>query len=668
MSVLNTITGSSVYTNLMSNYGSYTGNDGKIMGFLGNYVPIKPVLWLLLAAALYLMIRDWKEEGVKGIGFPVGLILVLINFLFSGAVATFMLYSAIFALCAFAFMRYKSLSQGGFLGLILLIVGVSWIMFGNVTILPIAGAGMAVVYLVLKQGIRAKERGSRAERKALAKAGYDVTPEEKAISKEHKIEVHIHKEGALGQATESEAAVEERNIEEQIHAAALAASVDNVSKKIKDMDDAELSKEQRDDKILAFAKEVDRHIKEHALEDKEDSDKTATLKKDAKDLARGVGELVRDQKYGNDYRKDTVDAIDSAMKTMKSAAKYGKDILDSEIKLEKQVKVRADIEMNKLRKKISAQESKITALEKETQKSKDPQRGERLKRLHESHDAMKQALSKVEDLKNRIDAVVDKGRKALKIMKNEASKVVALEKEADNFAKSMDKLEKQMDRNIKLMQQAFAKLNDEVDSLDKDAMPEEVAIKAASNISAVFETLKRFIDETIEFNRNDILPFINKNGEILQGCYHIENASDYANKVSVYVTRALKEIAKMAASVGTPKEVKEAEDVERIDDFQEKVSNIADWKSNKIKDDVKKSYGDLKEAIVSVNKQIVYLEKEKSDVDSTEKETLSSLDAALKALTELRRRQFERLKGAASAANSDLSKAAKAERKEKLAA
>jgi hypothetical protein len=228
--------------------------------------------------------------------------------------------------------------------------------------------------------------------------------------------------------------------------------------------------------------------------------------------------------------------------------------------------------------------------------------------------------------------------------------------------------EEKINVNMKGLEEAFKGFQDDIAGLDKDALPEEVNLKATAHVADIFESCKKVAGETLKFDKEELLPFISKNGELLQSSWRMENASDFANKVSMYVTKALEQIGNMAMAFGNPAEVKQAQKTIEIDKMQEQISNYADWKSNKIKSEVKASYGNLSEAVKSINEQISYLEKENSDIESKEKETIGALNSAMNALTEIRKKQFEQLKDAAGKAQADLSKAKKFERKEKAAA
>lgn len=674
MAFAEVITGRAIGTGFWSGYGKYVGNDGAIVSYLsGHSIPVTPIIWVFAAGALYLALRDARKEGPKAIGFPLGLLFVLFSFMFSRGFAVFLLYSAIIVAGIFVFLRAKDLSQKGFLGALTLLVGVSYFLTGNLLLLPIMGGICAIILWVVKRAIKKKEHGSAAERKALQAAGYDIGGEDKIIRKEHHAENQADRAGDLGKVTEDAAEVEERNAELEIHAAALSAGADEIGKKLTALDKAEEGAENRDMKVLEFAQAVDRHIKEHAMENEDDAKKTADLKADAKRLVMVIGELVNDEKFADKYRKSTMDAIMDTEEMMVEAAENAKAVLASEIRLEKDLRPKANKGFAVIEKELKSKEEAVEKLFKKYKGSSGAEKQaleKELGSLEQQRDILRHSVSEIAELRSKVFDVLTKGKKILKMMKGEANRVVDSEKKIAAFSDNMEKLEGHIGQNIELLGDAFRTFQSDMAGLDKEALPEEVLVKASKNVGVIFDKTKTFISDTEQFNRNEVLPFIMANSDLLKSCWRIENAADFANKVSTQVSKALENLAKMAeaANAGNHEEVKNAKNLVEIDEFQAKISNYADWKQNKIKAQVKKTYGDLSEAVKSVNAQIAYLVREKAVLEDTEKKTLDALSSGMAALTEIRQRQAQQFQQAAQQAQADLAKAKKFERKEKAAA
>ncbi|MBN1544544.1 hypothetical protein JW898_03730 [Candidatus Woesearchaeota archaeon] len=664
------ISGRVIAADFFSNYGNYLGGDGRIMTFLKEYSPLNQIIWLGFIFGVYLLVRDVREEGFKGVGLPVGLILFTLNFIFNSPFSMFLTYFSVVILCVFIFWRGKSLSQGGYLGMIALIAGISFLLFGNILALPIFGGIGALALWGIKAAIKKTELGSGEEKRLEKEAGFDPSIERKIRRRELKAERLADKEGMLGEVTEAEAEVEERNVELEGHAAALAAGVEKISRTMTELDNAEISAEQRDMKVLEMASAVDRHIKQHAMDDVEDSQKAAELTAYAKKLVDILMNIATDAEFVHKAKEHSFKAIEHTTEVMTEAAKHAGVIINSEIRVEKAVRSRANKEIDCLRKKVADKEKNIDALfaqrnsaRGEARKQLDKQLGQ----IEEQRDMLKKSVSEVEDIRNKINTVLAKGRRVLKAMRGEAKKMIAAEKEVAGFAENMEKLEGHLGENVEKIHLACEEFRKAMEKLETD-LPEQVVVEATKHAANIFEQDKTFITSTIDFNKNEILPFIIKNGELVQRTWHIEKAADFGNKVSRFVAGALEQLAKMAAAIGNQKEVKQAKKLIEIDEMQEQISRYADRKTNKIKAEVKKSYWDLGEAVKSVRTQISFLEKELSSTEAAEKETIDALNTAMTELTKIRRKQFTQLKSASEAAQAQLAKAKKFERKEKAAA
>ena len=334
MSYFSMITGSAIATNFLGTYGSYTGNDGVIMKFLRNYVPfLDPILWIFMIACIYLIIVNVKKEGAKGLGLPIGLGLILLNFTLSGSASLIILYAALLALTMFLFWRIKDMSPHGFLGLLALIVAISYLIFGDVRVLPIFGVIAIIAFIVIKRTISKVQKGSGKERKLNKEEGFDIKPEIKAINKEHKAEHRVENTGELGQLTKDVAISEERNLELELHSSTLAAGVKNISEKMTELDNAELSVEQRDIKVLEAAEHIDQHIKSIAGESEDDVKKSEEIKEDSSKLVEILGELVKDELYEDKHRKHSIEGIQKTIEIMNNAIDRAKKILSSSSKL-----------------------------------------------------------------------------------------------------------------------------------------------------------------------------------------------------------------------------------------------------------------------------------------------------------------------------------------------
>ncbi|MBU2562020.1 MAG: hypothetical protein KKD17_07030 [Nanoarchaeota archaeon] len=664
------ISGSAIASEFFSNYGNYLGGDGRIMTFLKGYSPLNQIIWLGFIFGIYLLVRDVKEEGFKGVGLPIGLILFTLNFIFNAPFSMYVTYLSVIVLCVFLFWRGKSLSQGGYLGMIALVAGISFLLFGNILALPVFGGIGALAYWGIKAGIKKTELGSGAEKRLEAAAGFDPSIERKIRKRELRAERLADKEGLLGEVTEAEAEVEERNVELEGHASALAAGVEEISKTMTDLDNAEISAEKRDMKVLEMAAAVDRHIKQHAMEQTDDTQKAAELKANVKQLVDILMNISTDAEFVHKAKEHSFKAIEKTTEVMTEAAKHASVIMNSEIRVENVVRSRANKEMRSIKRKLESKEKQIERLFEQRKSAKGEARRQldnQLGQIEQQRDMLRKSVSEIDDIKGKVNAVLLKGRRVLKAMKGEAKKIIAAEKAVAGFAENMEKLEGHIGENVERIHVACEEFKNAMAKLDT-SLPEEVVVEATKHATTIFEQDKQFIHSTIEFNKNEIMPFIMKNGELVQGTWHIEKAADFGNKVSRYVAGALEQLAKMAAATGNPKEVKQAKDLIEIDEMQEKISRYADRKTDRIKAEVKKSYGDLGEAVKSVQTQTSYLENELASIEDAEKETIDALNKAMTELTKIRQKQFDQLKGASDAAQAQLAKAKKFDRKEKAAA
>ncbi|HII71828.1 TPA: hypothetical protein HA265_03680 [Candidatus Woesearchaeota archaeon] len=294
--------------------------------------------------------------------------------------------------------------------------------------------------------------------------------------------------------------------------------------------------------------------------------------------------------------------------------------------------------------------------------------GRQIGKVEDEVSRLEASKNKIIDIRNKILDVLAKGRRVLHVVKEDAKKVEGLAKEVGAIENSMEKAEKHMDESIKRMREAHNSFQADIAAIDQGALPEEVLIKARGHATAIFEEIKKFIDMAIVIQQNDVLPMIQKNSQILQTSFRIEKADRFASRVQKFVNDSLEQLAIVLAAVGTPQEKAEAEKLKKVDEFQNDINRYAERKGKKIMAEVKKSYGDLGEAMKAAQTQLQYLNAQKGKVDAAEKETASALDSGLKELGEMRKKQAAQMEGALKQASNDLAKAQAAERREKRAA
>jgi hypothetical protein len=662
---LESITGSAIALQFFSSYGDYLGREGRIVGYIDSIIPGSTDVFGILGLAMVIILMwtflSWRRDQpfLSQATIPFFICLFISSFMLTSFSAMILVYLAVFGFfIGFLYESRSAQNPDRKKQLISVIIFglIGWAFFGSTAggiAFLIVGLGCA---LFIEFVIAKTLRGSGAGRKLASKEGLDVGAEEKIMSQLNHLE-HLAKNGGiLGSVMKEEIEVMKMNDAEEIQLAVQGAGAKEIAELMIELDSNSLNAEKRDIQCLEFARKVTEHIKQDSTYPMEDEQRTKVLRQDLTKLVEQLKVWVDDAKFSDHYRKKTFAAIQSTEKIMSEAGLHANNILKSEIMDESSFRIQANQEIDLLRSEIKQTESKLSRI-----RTKDAKQANDLKL---QIDMMNKALIDCGNLKQKIFSVAKKGQQILGIMKSDAEKIVYHEKKSGDLSVKMRIQENHINQVTQQLNQIFVKFEHSIRSLDNNDLPEKVLVEGINNMEEFFKCIKELTERLSEMNEKELRPFISETGAILQDTYHLENAEHFAAEVSLYITDAEKSVAKMVESIGNKSEVHIAQDMERVDAFEKQIATYADRKAKQLTATIKKSYGDLSDAIKSIDEQISYLKRERAEIDMVESAELSAFRSALDKLTEIRKRQFAQFTRAANTAQSDLNAAVNKEKQE----
>jgi hypothetical protein len=581
-------------------------------------------------------------EGIAGPGSPV---YELVEEMMPGGVGS--LVSILILMFIVFAIRSRSFKEGWteMSTYFFVILGGLFVLTGNLGYVVAGLICLSFVQFFGREAVIHAELGTGAERDIIMEeSGPGVYEREKrAILSEEAMETEKPPRGAPPEvgaavAVQKNLAEEaERLAEIELHGGAIGDACKKASEAISTAQNRELTVEQRNEKIEASITAMDQQLSQMSTRGGLDEAGKRYLTAYAIQLVNLLGELVKDEKYEDDYRKAMISIIKFMIVVIKDAIienyKLVKRTLPIERKLEKVESNQYRAVKSKLKKtrknyKAALRKLKFSELSKEAKADLQAQ----VAKIKAELDRLNAEKATLDKMHATLQQSLKSLRNVLRRLRSDIRRLLKTRNKIKKQERGMEDFEKGFRDLLTKMSQAHIDFKTRMSALEEEA-PELIAIKTTEDIGIIYTNLIAIIRKTVEFNREKASPFISKMIDIIESSKGIATTAYYCQYYFIKLTEAFESFDKLAATVVQGgraqqelfKEVKEEE-------LQEGLTRYVASEGKQTMTKLGGSIGKLKDSQKAIAGHEDFLEKELVDAQAEEKVTLDALGKAMKTL------------------------------------
>ncbi|MFC1741929.1 hypothetical protein ACFL3V_05315 [Nanoarchaeota archaeon] len=633
-------------------------------------IKIQSIFWVIALLMVLVIIMEFRKgrEERKGLIGPFAILVLCLAMIFGFSV----MIIAWVVLLMLGLALITKLKKGEWKGMLLILIPIYLIGYfvsvKSYIVLIIAGLA-SVGGVFVKKANFARTYGTSQAARIMKDQGYPVRKERKIIKGLERISRRgftWSKDKVLrtqAKIKQRFAQREARNIEEQEHEAEMAAAGKQLAETVEEEQKKATEMEEQDmryiEQILRQCQELKRFVQgldPNAV----DAEKSKEILSVSKSILQSSNALVKSEMEEETVMQKANKILETCMEVIQHASDEAKQLEEKRAEF-KEMKNAVDTNIRSLRKEILHNLNGLKHAEKAGEHSKAEGAHERVKLLKQRGDALNNVLHKLQEIEGyankilnrlmKINLKEDQRIKSVDVMSDKADKHIHKLKD---FASRFAEIDKQLRDEHKKFKHVFKEEAGEI--------PDEQLVGVTDSTIILFNRLRLLAEIAHDYNVKELKPLIADMAQVAQNVLYLSRVSEYLTKMYYRLSQAMEELGKMAEIVDqNPESKKKLAKILATEELEQKLTLRAYKKGKVIVSHIKRGYKALQAANTYTDKHIHLLDRYVRAMDSTKREVGQSLNQAFKVVLKVEIKQARQLEKEASAAESDLEKAKRAE-------
>jgi DNA repair exonuclease SbcCD ATPase subunit len=656
--------------------GSINAGRESVLGWI-NRVPDSTQLklgFLVFAAVMAIILMRQFSQGQeerKGMYGTLAIVLLCISFVF-GFRVMLVAWIVLFILGLELAKKLKQADSKGAGMIVIVMCVLAYILSVNILMMITIVGGVLALGWAAKHAESAKAFGTPEARRLTSEMGIPEKKERPII----KALRRIASKGAgwskdklvrgLGKIKQRMALREATNLETQQREAEIGAGAEKFAKTLIEYEEQEANLEKTDSRYISEILRLCEELKNYVSRVKDDQ--VAAEKKNiaakSKEIIKLSNSLIEDKAEEEKITEKANKTFLLCMRVIQRAAKEAKQLEESKSAF-RELQKTTDSSINALKSNLGETLKELAKAIDEASKSKTDAAKQRREMLVQRRDALIAVEKKLGEVKQTVDNVL---LRLKNINAREDQRIQAINAINAKAKAHKGKLHtftnefKQQDQKLKQDHKEFKKLFSRV---DQEISDEEMSALADSLIP-IFDHLTELAKLLEKYNREQLAPMVNEMAKVMRTVFSISEVAEYINKMYYWLSKAMEELDKMAATVDPdPAAKRELQKDIRVTELEEKLELRAYKKGKFIESHIRQSYDILRKANEQVQNHTRVLQEYAEDVAVTRTEVAHTLNTAFKKILNRELTQAKKMLSEADLAAHDAAKARVAERRAK---